>query len=115
DRNLDALDCPFKAKTQIDVAIDEIFSNIAKYAYPGGTGNATVRFEMQQEPRAAVITFIDEGTPYDPLSAEEPDVTLSAEERGVGGLGIFLVRKTMDDVSYKYEDGKNILSIRKEF
>ncbi len=115
DRNLDALDCPFKAKTQIDVAIDEIFSNIAKYAYPDGTGNATVRFETQQEPRAAVITFIDEGTPYDPLSAEEPDITLSAEERGVGGLGIFLVRKTMDDVSYKYEDGKNILSIRKEF
>ncbi|MDO5439258.1 MAG: SpoIIE family protein phosphatase [Erysipelotrichaceae bacterium] len=115
DEQLEALDCPFKARTQIDVAIDEIFSNIAKYAYPQGNGKATVRFEPQSDPRGAYIWFIDEGIPYDPLSAETPDVSLPAEERDVGGLGIFLVRKTMDDVRYEYKNGKNILCLHKKF
>ena len=115
DEQLEKLDCPFKARTQIDVAIDEIFSNIAKYAYPQGNGKATVRFEPQSDPRGACIWFIDEGIPYDPLSAETPDVSLPAEERDVGGLGIFLVRKTMDDVRYEYKDGKNILCLHKKF
>ncbi|MBR2552095.1 MAG: SpoIIE family protein phosphatase [Erysipelotrichaceae bacterium] len=115
DEQLEKLDCPFKARTQIDVAIDEIFSNIAKYAYPQGNGKATVRFEPQSDPRGACIWFIDEGIPYDPLSAETPDVSLPAEERDVGGLGIFLVRKTMDDVRYEYKDGKNILCLHKRF
>ena len=110
---LEGLDCPFKAQTQIDVAIDELFSNIAQYAYDPETGPATVRVEVQEDPMAVIITFSDHGKPYDPLSGKDPDLTLSAEDREPGGLGVFLVKKTMDDVSYEYRDGQNILRIRK--
>ncbi len=110
---LEAMDCPLKAQMQIDVAIDELFGNIAHYAYQPGTGPATVRVEEERDPSAVIITFIDSGVPYDPLTTKEPDVTLSAEEREIGGLGVFLVKKTMDDVSYEYKDGQNILRIKK--
>ncbi len=114
DQRLEALDCPVKARMQIDVAIDEIFSNIALYAYtPPGAGKATVRLEAAEDSRSVSITFIDSGTPYDPLTREDPDVTLSVGERQAGGLGIFLVKKTMDGVQYEYKDGQNILTIRK--
>lgn len=113
DAQLEALDCPMKAQMQIDVAIDELFSNIARYAYAGGRGEATVRFEFDKAARTAVLTFIDSGVPYDPLTHEDPDVTLSAEERGIGGLGIFLVKRTMNDVAYRRENGRNVLTIRK--
>ncbi len=110
---LSALDCPLKIQMQIDVAIDELFSNIAHYAYNPDTGPATVMVDIEKDPLAVVITFVDQGRPYDPLKKEDPDVTLSADEREVGGLGIFLVKKTMDDVKYEYKDGKNILTIKK--
>ena len=111
---LEALDCSMKAEMQIDVAIDELFGNIAKYAYDPKIGSATVRIEVQEEPLAVVITFIDNGRPFDPLKEiEEPDITLSAEERQIGGLGVFLVKKTMDEVTYEYKDGMNILKIVK--
>ena len=113
DGELEAVDCPMKAEIQINVAIDELFSNIAQYAYNPKTGPATVRVEVEEDPLAVLITFIDNGKPYDPLSTAEPDVTLATEDRKEGGLGIFLVRKTMDDVSYEYKDGQNILRIRK--
>lgn len=113
DEQLEALDCPMKAQMQIDIAIDELFGNIAHYAYNPDVGEATVRVEVVEEPLSVVITFIDKGVPYDPLAAADPDTTLSAEERSIGGLGIFMVKKTMDDVSYRYENGRNILSIRK--
>lgn len=113
DEELEALDCPMKAKFQIDVAIDELFGNIAFYAYHPHTGPVTVRVETEEAPKAVVITFIDRGIPYDPLSGEEPDITLSADQRKIGGLGIFLVKKTMDDMNYEYKDGQNILKIRK--
>ncbi len=103
-----------KAMIQLAVAIDEIFSNIAKYAYDGKGGEATVRVETEAEPEAAVITFIDNGEPFDPLAAGEPDLTLDAEERKIGGLGIFLVKKSMDGISYEYKDGHNILRIKKK-
>ncbi len=112
---LEAMDCPMKAQVQIDVAIDEIFANIANYAYPGGEGKATVRYGRVSEPNGVEITFIDSGIPFDPLKAKEPDTTLSAEEREIGGLGIFMVRKSMDDVQYEYKDRHNILTIRKYF
>ena len=114
DEKLEALDCPLRAQTQIDVAIDELFSNIAKYAYHPDTGPATVRVEVEKDPMAVVITFIDNGIPYDPLSHNDPDTTLSAEERSIGGLGIYLVKKTMDDITYEYKNGQNILKIKKE-
>ena len=110
---LEELDCPMKAQMQISIAIDELFGNIAHYAYPSGEGEAVVRFEAAEDMKSVVITFIDQGVPYNPLTAEEPDITLSAEDRRPGGLGIFMVRKSMDEMSYRYENGSNILSIRK--
>ena len=113
NEQLEALDCPMKAQMQIDIAIDELFGNIAHYAYNPDVGEATVRVEVIDEPLSVVITFIDGGVPYDPLAAADPDITLSAEERAIGGLGIFMVRKSMDEITYRYEGGKNILAIRK--
>ncbi|MBR3706833.1 MAG: ATP-binding protein [Firmicutes bacterium] len=113
DEQLEALDCPMKAQMQIDIAIDELMSNIARYAYNPDVGPATVRVEVMEDPMAVIITFIDNGVPYDPLSNEDPDINLSAEEREIGGLGIYMVRKTMDEVVYEYKDGQNILRIRK--
>jgi anti-sigma regulatory factor (Ser/Thr protein kinase) len=69
--------------------------------------------EVTEDPLAVVITFIDKGVPYDPLAKEDPDITLSAEERGIGGLGIYMVKKSMDDIIYEYKDGQNILKIKK--
>lgn len=113
DEQLEALDCPMKAQMQIDIAIDELFSNIAHYAYNPDVGEATVRVEVMEDPLSVVITFIDGGVPYDPLTQADPDITLSAEERAIGGLGIFMVKKSMDEITYRYENGSNILSIRK--
>ena len=113
DEQLEAFDCPMKVQMQIDIAIDELFSNIAHYAYKPEVGKATVRVEFDEEPRAAVVTFVDRGVPYDPLAKKDPDVTLSAEERKIGGLGIYLVKKSMDDMFYEYKDGQNILTIKK--
>lgn len=114
DRQLEQLDCPVKTQMQVDMAIDELFSNIANYAYNPEIGVATVRVEVTDDPLAVVITFIDNGVPYDPLAKADPDITLSVEEREIGGLGIYMVKKTMDDVSYEYRDGKNILRIKKK-
>lgn len=114
NEQLEALDCPLKAQMQIDIAIDELFGNIAHYAYNPEIGSATVRVEVLESPLSVIITFIDNGVPYDPLAKEDPDVTLSAEERGLGGLGIYMVKKTMDEISYEYKDGQNILSIKKK-
>lgn len=113
DNELEKFDCPMKAVMQINVAIDELFSNIVRYGYPDRPGPVTVRFIVHDFPKTVYIRFEDEGIPYNPLTKEDPDITLSAEERSVGGLGIFVVKKTMDDVRYKYEDGKNILTIKK--
>ena len=110
---LEALGCPMKAQTQITIAIDELFGNIAKYAYAPDKGEATVRIEHEDEPNSVIISFIDSGKPFDPLAQEEPDTGLSAQQRKIGGLGIFLVKKTMDSVEYEYKDDHNILKIRK--
>ena len=113
DGLLEAHDCQMKAQVQIDVAIDELFGNIARYAYGSGEGEATVRFEFDEASRMASVTFEDAGIPFDPLNVEDPDVTLSADERKIGGLGIFLVKKTMDALEYARRDGKNVLTMRK--
>lgn len=113
NEELESLDCPLKAQTQIDIAIDELFGNIARYAYQPEIGNATVRLEVENDPLSVVITFIDNGVPFNPLEQEEPDVTASAKDRKIGGLGIFLVKKTMNLVEYEYNNGQNILKIKK--
>ena len=113
DEQLEEADCPIKIQMQIDIAVEEIFVNIAHYAYSNETGKATVRIEILPDPPSVDITFIDKGIPYDPLAKPDPDVTLSAEERKIGGLGIFMVKKSMDDVKYQYLDGHNILTLKK--
>ena len=115
NEQLETVDCPMKMQIQIDIAIDELFSNIARYAYTPKTGEATVRFEINEDGRGVAITFIDSGVPYNPLAKADPDTTLSAEEREIGGLGIYMVKKSMDNVSYEYKDGKNVLTIKKLF
>jgi len=115
EQHLEEADCPLKAQMQITVAAEEIYVNIAHYAYTPGTGEATVRLEITDEPAAATITFSDSGIPFDPLKKADPDVTLSAEEREIGGLGIYMVKKSMDDVRYAYRDGQNILTLKKNF
>ena len=114
NNELDAYDCLMKARMQINVAIDELFGNIAHYAYEKGTGKATVRIEVEEEPLTVSITFIDSGKPFNPLDRPEPDTTLSAQERAIGGLGILLVKKTMDKVEYLYQNGQNMLTIKKK-
>ena len=113
DAQLEPLGCPTKARMQIDVAAEEIFINIARYAYAPGKGKAIVRVEVSEDPITVTITFVDHGIPYDPLAKEDPNISLPAEQREVGGLGIFMTKKIMDDVSYEYRDGQNILSLKK--
>ena len=113
EEHLEQADCPPKAMMQITVAAEEVFVNIAHYAYAPDRGKAVVRVEVSGDPVTVSLTFIDHGVPYDPLLREDPDVTLPAEERQIGGLGVFLVKQTMDDVNYVYRDGKNILTLKK--
>lgn len=114
DGHLEEVDCPMKAQMQIDVAVEELFVNIANYAYAPEIGNATIRMIFSDDPSEVTIVFIDSGVPYDPLKKEDPDITLSVDERAIGGLGIFMVKKSMDDMHYEYKDGQNILSIVKK-
>ena len=114
DKHLEEKECAIKVQMQIDVAVEELFVNIAQYAYDSDTGMVTIQVEIQEEPLAVMITFIDNGVPYNPLTKEDPDITLAAEERQIGGLGIYMVKNTMDDITYEYKDGQNILRIRKQ-
>ena len=112
DAELEKLDCALKAQMQVDVAIDEILSNIIRYAYPREQGRVTVRYDCADG--IFSISFEDEGACYNPLKKPDPDISLPAEERKIGGLGIFLVKKTMDDMEYRRLDGCNVLTIRKK-
>jgi anti-sigma regulatory factor (Ser/Thr protein kinase) len=103
-------DCPLKVQNQIGIAVDEIFSNIARYAYRPGVGGATVRIAVED---TITIEFEDSGEAFDPLSLADPDITLSAEERKIGGLGLFLVKNLMDSIAYRRVGKKNILTLQK--
>ena len=113
EQRLEQMDCPPKAQMQINVAAEEIFVNIASYAYAPGTGEAEVCVDEDEAPGYVTITMTDCGTPFDPLAKEDPDTELPAQERGIGGLGIFMTKKLMDEVSYEYKDGRNILKMKK--
>ncbi len=110
---LEKLEVPMKATMQISVAIDEIFSNIVKHGYKNQGGPVWVHVSSEQN--SVSISFEDESPMYNPLQQDDPDTTLSAEDRKIGGLGIFVVKRTMSDVSYRYENGRNIFTIKKEF
>ena len=113
DGCLEEAGCPVKVQMQIDVAVEEIFVNIASYAYAPATGDANVKIAIAED--EVNITFSDSGIPYDPLAKEDPDITLSAGERPIGGLGIFMTKKMMDDVVYEYREGCNTLMLVKRF
>ena len=115
DTTLEELECPFKEQTQLDIALEEMYVNVAHYAYTPGTGIVNIKLEVLEDPTGVELTLTDSGVPYDPLAKEDPDVTLSAEERAIGGLGIYMVKKSMDEVAYKHVDGKNIFSMKKFF
>ena len=106
--------CPLKLLMQTQLAVEEIFVNIAHYAYKDKTGEVNVLCELDKEKNLFTIIFEDTGIPFDPLKREDPDVTATAEERNIGGLGIFLTKKLMDEVSYENKDGKNILTLMKK-
>lgn len=111
---LDQINCSPKICNQIAIAVEEIFVNIAHYAYRPDVGDATIRCQVSTQGQPQItIEFLDSGKPYDPLKNNEPDTTLPAEERRIGGLGIFMVKRLMDTVQYEYRDGKNILTLQK--
>ena len=110
---LEGFACPMKTQMAICVAIEEVFVNVAHYAYGDGEGDATLGIGFEEESRTLTLRLTDKGVPFDPLKNPDPDITLSAEDREVGGLGIFMVKKSMDEVAYRYQDGQNTLSIRK--
>ena len=114
EEQLELLDCPMKVVMQITVAVEEIYVNIAHYAYDGAAGGMTLTMDALPE-GGVMIRFADSGIPFDPLAKKDPDITLSAEERSIGGLGIYMVKKSMDSVNYVRENGQNILTITKKF
>ena len=112
--NLESYACAMKEQMALCIAIEEVFVNVANYAYGAQTGNVTLELAFDEATRIVTFRVSDEGVPFDPLQKEDPDVTLSMEERQIGGLGIFIVKKTMDTVHYAYQDGKNILTMTKK-
>ncbi len=114
EEGLASIGCTIKNKLVICVAVEEIFVNIAHYAYPSKEGEAEIHFCYSEQSKTVRISFMDSGIPYNPLKKEDPDLTLSAEDRKIGGLGIYMVKQSMDQVIYEYKEGKNKLTIIKK-
>ena len=112
--HLSNVECPEKTRIQVDIAVEEILVNIAHYAYNPEVGKATIRVEISEKPLTISLTFMDSGKPYDPLSRKDPDVSLSSEQRQIGGLGIYMVKKSMDEIQYSYRNGTNMLTFKKK-
>lgn len=104
---------PVAEKLQMEFAVEEMFVNIACYAYKDQQGTVVVRARLEKEPLCIEFAFLDTGRAYNPLEQAEPDITSSLEDRAIGGLGIFLTKKNVDDVRYERSDGRNILTLRK--
>lgn len=115
DARLEEAGCGMKTQMQIDVAVEEIYVNIASYAYVSGKGMATIAIGIDKDKKQIIIEFRDSGMEFDPLAKPDPDTTLSAQERQIGGLGIYMVKKSMDDMTYTRSDGQNILTLYKNF
>lgn len=119
DQILEAANCPMKVQIALDVAVEEMFVNVASYAYPDGNadkkGEVTIIVSIVDDGLGCEVSLIDNGIPYNPLEKPDPDVTLSAEEREIGGLGIYMVKNSMDNVKYSYENNSNIFTMYKRF
>ena len=113
DQTLESCECPMKIQTAICVAIEEVFVNVAHYAYGAAEGDVTLSIDFDESSRQVTFSMADKGMPFDPLKKPDPDITLSAEERDIGGLGIFITKKTMDAVTYAYVNGENRLTMMK--
>ena len=109
---LDTNGCSAQARTQLRMAVEELYVNVTLYAYPSGGGWAEIRGSV--EDGVATLRLIDGGTPFNPLERDDPDIMLPGEERGIGGLGIYMVKSMMDDVEYAYSNGCNQLTLRKQ-
>ena len=114
DQKLDSFECPMKIQMAVCVAIEEVFVNVAHYAYGEGQGDMRLGVGLDEENRTVTFRMTDKGVPFDPLQKPDPDITLSAEDREIGGLGIFIAKKTMDSISYIYENGENVLTMIKK-
>lgn len=110
---LDETGCPEDIRLSLNIAAEEIYVNVANYAYTPKQGDVRLIFTLEKDPAALTIEFIDKGVPYNPLAKENPDITLSAEERQIGGLGVFMVKKSMDELYYEYKNGENHFWIKK--
>lgn len=115
EAELEKAECPMKTQMTVSVCVEEVFVNIAHYAYPDKVGTAEVRVDVDSEKKSVVICFMDNGIPFDPLEKSEPDIALPAEKRQIGGLGIYMVKKLSDELSYEYADGWNVLTMKKFF
>ena len=113
EEKLESFDCAMKVQIALAVAIEEVFVNVAHYAYGDGEGDVTLSIDFDEGSRIVTFCMADKGVPFDPLKKPDPDITLSASERDIGGLGIFITKKTMDSVSYAYENGENKLTMSK--
>ena len=111
DEELARVDCDKEFISNINICVEEIFVNIASYAYGENIGKAKIGLEITE--KEFIMVFCDSGTPYNPLARANPDIELSAEERDIGGLGIFMVKEMMDSVTYEYKEKKNCLRITK--
>ena len=114
EETLESYQCSMKIQTAICVAIEEVFVNVAHYAYPEAEGDMTLQIAFDEQSREVTFRMLDKGIPFDPLKKPDPDITLSAEEREIGGLGIFIAKKTMDSINYAFENGENILTMTKK-
>lgn len=105
-------DCDPSVQFQLEIALEEIYVNIAYYAYPNAIGKTTIRCEVLHD-NLLVMEILDQGNPYNPLEHKCPDIELGLDEREIGGLGIFMVKKSMDELDYRYQDNNNIFTIKK--
>ena len=111
---LDSVDYVMKARLQLELSIEEAYVNIVNYAYGSAEGEVIIYCDVDESPLKVTMQFVDYGVPYNPLKNGDPDISLDAEEKEIGGLGIFLIKKNVDDISYEYCNGKNILTICKK-
>ncbi|MBQ7955259.1 MAG: ATP-binding protein [Lachnospiraceae bacterium] len=107
--DMEEMGCPMDKQTTVEICAEEIFVNIASYAYGESVGDAYIEEEIGKN--SVTVCFRDKGMPYNPLEKEDPDTSLSADERQIGGLGIFMVKSMMDSVSYEYKEGANCLTM----